>query len=109
MALGSKESDTLFNPILNMTEKEKKTYLAKREQARRQAMARIRAEEEAKQQADTGKIKAAAQLLKRFRRHEIDASELDGCIKKLLQGTQGYWYTGSIGSPHHINSLTNAR
>lgn len=108
MALGSRESDTLFNPILNMTKEEKKTYLAKREQARQQAMARIRAEEEAEQQADTGKIKTAAQLLKRFRRHEMDASELDGCIKKLLQGTQGYWYTGSISNPHHIDNLANA-
>ncbi len=109
MALGSRESDTLFNPISGMTEAEKKAYLLKQEQARRQAMARIRAEKEAKRQADAVKIKAAAQLLKRFRRHEMDASELDGCIKKLLQGTQGYWYTGSIDSPHHINSLANAR
>lgn len=108
MALGSRESDTLFNPILNMTEEEKKTYLAKREQARQQEMARIRAEEEAEQQADAGKIKTAAQLLKRFRRHEMDASELDVCIKKLLQGTQGYWYIGSISNPHHIDSLANA-
>ncbi|WP_455512119.1 hypothetical protein [Neisseria lactamica] len=108
MALGSRESDTLFNPISNMTEKEKRAYLSKQEQARQRNIELARAEEEAKQQADAEKIKTAAQLLKRFRQHEMDASELDGCIKKLLQGTQGYWYTGSIDSTHHINSLTNA-
>ena len=82
MALGSRESDTLFNPISNMTEKEKRAYLSKQEQARQRNIELTRAEEEAKQQAYGGKRESAAQLSKRFRRYEIDASELDGCIKK---------------------------